>query len=57
MTKSKITVIDKVKYCVTVLGGIARLDFQMNVASLDHAQLLASTRLLGEHVRPKVVEA
>jgi hypothetical protein len=57
MTKSKITVIEKVKHYDTVLGGIARLDFQMSVASLDHAQLLASTRLPGEHVRLKVLEA
>jgi probable LLM family oxidoreductase len=32
------------------LGGIARLDFQMSVAGLDHAKLVSSTRLLGERV-------
>jgi probable LLM family oxidoreductase len=46
------TVIAKVKHYDESLGGIARLDFQMSVASLGHRQLLASTRLLGEQVRP-----
>ena len=48
------TVIEKTRYYDEVLGGIARLDFQMSVASLAHAQLLRSTRLLGEQVRPVV---
>jgi probable LLM family oxidoreductase len=46
------TVIAKVKHYDEVLGGVARLDFQMSVASLSHENLLASTRLLGEQVRP-----
>jgi probable LLM family oxidoreductase len=50
------TVIAKVKHYDEVLGGIARLDFQMSVASLNHAQLLAATRLLGAEVRPAVSE-
>ena len=49
------TVIRKVKHYDEVLGGIARLDFQMSVASLGHEQLLASTRLLGTSVRPVFV--
>jgi probable LLM family oxidoreductase len=47
------TVIAKVKHYDEVLGGIARLDFQMSVASLGHEQLIASTRLLGTAVRPQ----
>jgi probable LLM family oxidoreductase len=49
------TVIAKVKHYDESLGGIARLDFQMSVASLDHRQLLSSTRLLGTAVRPAFV--
>lgn len=49
------TVIKKVKYYDEVLGGVARLDFQMSVASLSKEMLLASTRLLGEQVRPTFV--
>ncbi len=50
------TVIRKVKHYDEVLGGIARLDFQMSVASLSKEMLLGSTRLLGEQVRPAVKE-
>ncbi len=48
------TVIAKVKHYDEVLGGIARLDFQMSVASLDHRQLLSAIRLLGEKVAPVI---
>jgi probable LLM family oxidoreductase len=48
------TVIAKVKHYADVLGGVTRLDFQMSVASLSHENLLRSTRLLGETVRPAV---
>ena len=51
------TVAKKVKYYDEVLGGIARLDFQMSVASLPHEKLLGAIRLLGEQVRPVVVAA
>ena len=47
-------VVEKVKYYDEALGGVARLDFQMSVASLGHEQLLRSTRLLGEAVRPAI---
>jgi probable LLM family oxidoreductase len=50
------TVCAKVKHYDEALGGIARLDFQMSVASLSHDQLLASTRLLGSEVRPALSE-
>ena len=46
------TVIRKVKHYDEVLGGVARLDFQMSVASLSREMLLSATRLLGEQVRP-----
>ncbi len=48
------TVIRKVKHYDEVLGGVARLDFQMSVASLSREMLLSSTRLLGEQVRSAV---
>lgn len=48
------SVIAKVKHYDEVLGGIARLDFQMSVASLSHGQLLSAIRLLGERVAPAI---
>ncbi len=45
-------VIDKVKHYDEVLGGIARLDFQMSVASLAHEKLMSAIRLLGTRVAP-----
>jgi probable LLM family oxidoreductase len=50
------TVIKKVKHYDDVLGGVARLDFQMSVASLSKEMLLRSTRLLGGEVRPAFVQ-
>lgn len=44
--------VKKVRHYDEVLGGISRIDFQMSVASLDHAKLLSSTRLLGSDVAP-----
>jgi len=49
------TVTRKVKHYDEVLGGVARMDFQMSVASLSREMLLSSTRLLGEQVRPSFV--
>ena len=46
------TVIAKAKHYDEALGGITRLDFQMSMASLDHARLLKAIRLLGEKVAP-----
>ncbi len=48
------TVVEKVKHYDQALGGIARLNFQMSVASLGHAQLLSAIRLLGEKVAPAI---
>ena len=44
--------IQKIRHYDEVLGGIARMDFQMSVASLDHAKLISSTKLLGSAVAP-----
>jgi alkanesulfonate monooxygenase SsuD/methylene tetrahydromethanopterin reductase-like flavin-dependent oxidoreductase (luciferase family) len=44
----------KVRHYDEALGGIARLDFQMSVASLGHERLLRAITLLGERVRPMV---
>lgn len=49
------TVIKKVRHYDEALGGVARLHFQMSVASLSKEMLLRSTRLLGEQVRPSFV--
>jgi probable LLM family oxidoreductase len=48
------TVIRKVKHYDESLGGVARLHFQMSVASLSKDMLLRATRLLGSEVRPAV---
>jgi probable LLM family oxidoreductase len=39
------------------LGGISRITFQMNAASLPHAKLMKAIELLGERVVPAVREA
>jgi len=36
------------------LGGISRLTFQMNAASLPHSKLVRATELIGAHVAPAV---
>jgi len=36
------------------LGGISRLTFQMNAASLPHSKLMRATELIGAHVAPAV---
>ena len=47
-------VIAKIRHFDEVLGGVSRLNFQMSVASLNHARLMASIRLLGEQVAPAI---
>ena len=44
----------KVRHYDEALGGIARMHFQMSVASLRHEQLISATELLGARVRPRV---
>ena len=50
-------VIDKILYVNEALGGIARLNFQMSVATLSHERLLSSTELLGTDVAPAIRKA
>ena len=51
------TVVAKVKHYDDVLGGIARMDFQLSVANLDHTMLMSAIRLLGEKVAPALRSA
>ena len=51
------SVTEKVLRISDSLGGLARLSFQMSVASLNHAKLLQSTELLGAHVAPAIRQA
>ena len=50
-------VIDKVLSTNEVLGGIARLDFQMTVATLPHAKMMHAIEILGSKVAPAVRKA
>ena len=45
-------VADKIAYIDEALGGIARLNFQMSVATLSHDRLLSAIELLGTRVAP-----
>ena len=45
-------VVEKVRRHSEALGGISRLTFQMNVASLPHEKLMRSIELIGTHVVP-----
>jgi probable LLM family oxidoreductase len=48
------TVIEKVLYTNEALGGLARLDFQMTVATLPHAKMMKAIEILGTKVAPAV---
>jgi probable LLM family oxidoreductase len=48
------TVIEKVLYTNEVLGGIARLDFQMTTPTLPHAKMMKAIEILGTKVAPVV---
>ena len=50
-------VIDKVLYTNEVLGGIARLDFQMTSAHVAHSKMQHAIELLGTKVAPAVRKA
>lgn len=50
-------VVEKVLQYDEVLGGIARMDFQMSVAALPHAKLMHAIELLGTKVAPAVRKA
>jgi probable LLM family oxidoreductase len=47
-------VAEKVLRFSEVLGGISRLSFQMNAASLDHSKLMQAIELIGASVAPAV---
>lgn len=48
------SVAEKIRSVDQALGGIARISFQMSVASLSHEKMLGSIQLLGAEVRPLV---
>ena len=45
-------VIEKIKRQNKILGGISRITFMMNPASLPHAKLMRAIELIGTHVAP-----
>ena len=47
-------VVEKILYTNEALGGIARLDFQMTVATLPHAKMLHAIEILGTQVAPAI---
>jgi len=49
-------VIEKIIMYNDVLGGISRLSFQMNAASLPHAKLMRAIETIGNRVAPAVRE-
>jgi len=50
-------VAEKVHYYNETLGGISRISFQMNAASLPHAKLMTAIEVLGTRVAPLVRDA
>jgi probable LLM family oxidoreductase len=48
------TVTEKILYVNEVLGGLARITFQMGVSALPHEKMLKSIDLLGTRVAPSV---
>jgi len=50
-------VVDKIRAVDTALGGVARINFQMTVATMSHEKMLHAIELLGTHVAPAVREA
>jgi probable LLM family oxidoreductase len=46
--------VEKIQRHSEALGGISRLTFQMNVASLPHEKLMRAIELLGEQVAPQL---
>ena len=45
-------VIEKIKHHSKILGGISRITFMMNPASLPHAKLMRAIELIGKHIAP-----
>ena len=50
------TVTKKILYINQALGGIARITFQMGVSTLPHTKMLHAIEMLGQQVKPRVVE-
>ena len=50
------TVAKKILYVNEVLGGISRITFQMNAASLPHAKLMRAIEMIGARVVPALRE-
>lgn len=51
------TVAEKVRYVNEVLGGLARITFQMGVSTLPHEKMLRAIEVLGTQVKPLVSKA
>ena len=49
-------VVEKIKHYNESLGGISRLTFQMNAASLPHAKVMRAIELVGTRVAPLLRE-
>ena len=49
-------VVEKILRHSEALGGISRITFQMNAASLPHAKLMRAIEMLGTHVAPALRE-
>jgi len=49
-------VVEKILRHSEALGGISRISFQMNVASLPHAKLMQAIEAIGTHVAPALRE-
>jgi probable LLM family oxidoreductase len=49
-------VVEKISRHSEALGGISRITFQMNAASLPHAKLMRAIEMLGTHVAPALRE-
>jgi hypothetical protein len=47
-------VVAKIHHYNDTLGGISRITFQMNAASLPHAKLIKAIEMLGTSVAPLV---
>jgi alkanesulfonate monooxygenase SsuD/methylene tetrahydromethanopterin reductase-like flavin-dependent oxidoreductase (luciferase family) len=50
-------VVEKIIRYSKALGGISRITFMMNPASLSHAKLMQATKLIGTRVAPALREA
>ena len=54
MIGSPSEVADKIRHHSEALGGIDRVTFQMDTASLPQAKLLRSIELIGQHIVPEL---